>query len=50
MVGREDIDAPEPEDMQSRYDALSSEGRALVDGYLSYVELGERAARSQGRR
>lgn len=50
VIGREDIDAPEPEGIQSRYDALSPEGRALVDSYLSYVELGERAARSQGRR
>lgn len=50
MVGREDIDAPEPEGIQPRYDALSPEGRNLVDSYLSYVELGERAARSQGRR
>ncbi len=50
VVGREDIDAPEPEGIQPRYDALSPEGRALVDSYLSYVELGERAARSQGRR
>lgn len=50
VVGREDIDAPEPEGTQPRYDALSPEGRALVDSYLSYVELGERAARAQGRR
>lgn len=50
VVGREDIDAPEPEGIQPRYDALSPEGRNLVDSYLSYVELGERAARSQGRR
>ena len=50
VIGREDIDAPEPEGIQPRYDALSPEGRALVDSYLSYVELGERAARSQGRR
>ena len=50
VIGREDIAAPEPEGIQPRYDALSPEGRALVDSYLSYVELGERAARSQGRR
>ena len=50
VIGRENIDAPEPEGIQPRYDALSPEGRALVDSYLSYVELGERAARSQGRR
>lgn len=50
VVGREDIDAPEPDGVQPRYDALSPEGRALVDSYLAYVELGERAARSQGRR
>ena len=50
VIGREDIDAPEPEGIQPRYDALSPEGRALVDSYLSDVELGERAARSQGRR
>ena len=50
VIGREDIDAPEPEGIQPRYDALSADGRALVDSYLSYVELGERAARSQGRR
>ena len=50
VVGREDIDAPEPEGIQPRYDALSPEGRNLVDSYLSSVELGERAARSQGRR
>lgn len=50
VIGREDIDAPEPEGIQPRYDALSPEGRALVDSYLSYVELGERAARSQGKR
>ena len=50
VVGREDIDAPEPEGIQPRYDALSPEGRNLVDSYLSYVELGERAAHSQGRR
>lgn len=50
VVGREDIDAPEPEGIQPRYDALSPEGRNLVDSYLAYVELGERAARSQGRR
>ena len=50
VVGSEDIDAPEPEGIQPRYDALSPEGRALVDSYLSYVVLGERAARSQGRR
>jgi transcriptional regulator with XRE-family HTH domain len=50
LVDLEDIDAPEPEGIQPRYDALSADGRALVDSYLSYVELGERAARSQGRR
>ena len=50
VVGREDIDAPEPEGIKPRYDALSPEGRALVDSYLAYVELGECAARSQGRR
>ena len=50
VIGREDIDAPEPEGIQPRYDALSPEGRALVDSYLSYVELGERAVRSQGKR
>lgn len=50
VVGREDIDALEPEDMQSRYEALSPEGRTLVDSYFSYVELGERAARDLGRR
>ena len=44
------FDAPEPEGIQPRYEALCPEGRALVDSYLSYVELGERAARSQGRR
>ena len=35
VIGREDIDAPEPEGIQPRYDALSPEGRALVDSYLS---------------
>ena len=50
VIGREDIDAPDPEGIQPRYDSLSPEGSALVDSYLSYVELGERAARSQGRR
>lgn len=50
VVGREDIDAPEPEGIQPRYDALSPEGRSLVDSYLGYVELGERAARERGRR
>lgn len=43
VIGREDIDAPAPEGIQARYDALSPEGRALVESYLSYVELGERA-------
>ncbi|OUO63935.1 helix-turn-helix transcriptional regulator [Collinsella sp. An268] len=47
VIGREDIDAPEPEGIQPRYDALSPEGRALVDSYLSYVELSEHAIRSQ---
>ena len=50
VVGREDIDAPEPEGIESRYEALSPEGRALVDSYLSYVELGERTTRDRGRR
>ena len=50
VVGREDIDAPEPEGIQPRYDALSPEGRSLVDSYLGYVELGERVARERGRR
>lgn len=50
VVGREGIDTPKPDSVQPRYDALSPEGRALVDSYLAYVELGERAARSQGRR
>ena len=50
VIGREDIDAPATEGIQPRYDALSPEGRALVDSYLSYVKLGERAARGRGRR
>lgn len=49
VVGREDIDGPKSGGIQSRYDALGAEGRALVDSYLSYVEFGERAARAQGR-
>lgn len=47
VIGREDIDTPDPEGIQPRYDALSPEGRALVDSYLSYVELSEHAMRSQ---
>lgn len=52
VVGREDIDAPAPDTIQSRYDALTPEGRELVDGYLSYVEFGEQAASAfrEGRR
>lgn len=51
VVGREDIDAPAPDTIQSRYDELTPEGRELVDGYLSYVEFGEQAtafSRSRG--
>lgn len=44
VVGREDIDAPAPGEIQLRYDALTGAGRALVDSYLSYVELSERVA------
>ena len=40
-VGREDIDAPELEGIQPRYDALSPEGRKPVDSYLSYAEESE---------
>lgn len=43
VVGREDIDALAPGEIQLRYDALTGAGRALVDSYLSYVELSERA-------
>lgn len=46
IVGRENINTPNLEGIQSRYNALSADGRALVDSYLSYVELGECAARS----
>lgn len=50
VVGRADIDAPKLEGIQSRYDTLSFDGRALVDTYLSYVEFSESAAHFQGRR
>ena len=47
VIGREDIDASVPEGIQSRYDALSAGGRALVESYLSYVEFGEHAVRDR---
>lgn len=51
VVGREDIDAPAPDSIQSRYDALTPEGRELVNGYLAYVEFGEQAtSATQSRR
>lgn len=51
VVGREDIDAPDEHPVQTRYDALSSAGRALVDSYLDFVEQSEAdGARPQGRR
>ena len=51
VVGRDDIDAPEPEGVQPRYDALTSAGRALVDVYLEFVEQSESdRPRTQGRR
>ena len=50
VVGRENIDASRPEGIQLRYDALSDEGRFLVDSYLTYVEFGECAAHSQRRK
>ena len=46
----QDIDAPKPNSIQARYDALTPEGRELVDGYLSYVEFGEQATASAQRR
>ncbi|HJG37735.1 helix-turn-helix domain-containing protein [Enorma phocaeensis] len=50
VVGREDIDALEAEDIQPRYSALSAEGRRLVESYLAYVELGEQGRAHQGSR
>ena len=51
VVGREDIDAPDEHPVQSRYDALSGAGRALVDSYLDFVEQSEAdGPRPQGRR
>lgn len=51
VVGREDIDAPELEGIEPRYEALSAEGRQLVDSYLSFVEEAEASrARLVGRR
>lgn len=51
VVGREDIDAPDEHPVQSRYDALTGAGRALVDSYLDFVEQSEAGgARPQGRR
>ena len=51
VVGREDIDAPDEHPVQSRYDALTNAGRALVDSYLDFVEQSEAdGARPQGRR
>lgn len=41
VVGREDIDAPRPDSVQSRYDALGPAGRQLVESYLSFVEESE---------
>lgn len=41
VVGRDDIDAPEPEGVQSRYDALPARSKLLVESYLSFVELRE---------
>lgn len=46
VVGREDVDAPRHDSVQSRYDALGPAGRQLVESYLSYVEESE----SQGSR
>lgn len=51
VVGREDIDAPDEHPVQSRYDALTGAGRALVDSYLDFVEQSEaEGALPQGRR
>ena len=51
VIGREDIDAPDEHPVQSRYDALSGAGRALVDSYLDFVEQSEAdGPRPQGRR
>ena len=51
VVGREDIDAPDEHPVQSRFDALSPAGRALVDSYLDFVEQSEAGGpRPQGRR
>ena len=50
VVGREDIDALDYGSIQPRYEALSVEGRRLVDSYLAYVELGEQGHARQGSR
>lgn len=50
VVGHGETDVPSPEGIQPRYDALSPEGRVLVESYLSYIELGEQAARVRGKR
>ena len=48
VVGRKDIDTHGLESIESRYEALSASGRALVDNYLFCVELSERPQRRGG--
>lgn len=45
VVGRTDIDAKDEHPIQTRYDALTREGRELVESYLGYVEAGEKGRR-----
>lgn len=39
VVGREDIDAPDPAPVQTRYDALSKADQQRADEYLDFLEL-----------
>lgn len=43
VVGRTRTAAPSENEVQSFYDSVSDESRALIDGYFSLIELRERS-------
>lgn len=45
VVGRADIDAHDDNPIQTRFNALTREGRSFVESYLAFVETSEREGR-----
>lgn len=45
VVGRADIDAHDENPIQTRFNALTREGRSFVESYLTFVETSEREGR-----